>query len=235
MKQEESSILLGVIPARSGSKGIKNKNLRTVLNRPLIYYTIKDALSYKKIYKTIVTTDSLEIAEVAKKYGAEVPFLRPKKLAKDNTPMLEVLKHALIKCEQLYSIKIKGIMLLDPTSPLRRRGDIKAMINIFLKKKPDLVIAVSQSKRNPYYSMLEINKNGYAQLVLRGNYIRRQDIPPIYDITNNCWIFSRRAVLRSSRIPPKTIPYEINGFHVDIDKEDDLKIFEWFLKSGEEI
>ncbi len=83
--------------------------------------------------------------------------------------------------------------------------------------------------------MLEINKNGYAQLVLRGNYIRRQDIPPIYDIANNCWIFSRKAILRSSRIPPKTIPYEINGFHVDIDKEDDLKIFHWFLKSGEEI
>ena len=131
MKQEESPILLGVIPARSGSKGIKNKNLRTVLNRPLIYYTIKDALSYNEIYKTIVTTDSLEIAEVAKKYGAEVPFLRPKKLAKDNTPMLEVLKHALLKCEQKDSIKIQGIVLLDPTSPLRTRGDIKAMINIF--------------------------------------------------------------------------------------------------------
>ncbi len=69
MKQEENSVLLGAIPARSGSKGIKNKNSRTVLNKPLIYYTIKDALSYENIYKTIVTTDSLEIAEIAKKFG----------------------------------------------------------------------------------------------------------------------------------------------------------------------
>ena len=131
MKNKESSILLGIIPARGGSKGIKNKNLRKVLTKPLIYYTIRDALSYKDIYKTIVSTDSVEIAEVAKKCGAEVPFIRPKKLAKDNTPMLEVLKHALLKCEQKYSIKIQGIVLLDPTSPLRTRGDIKAMINIF--------------------------------------------------------------------------------------------------------
>ncbi len=233
MKQEESSILLGVIPARGGSKGIKNKNLRTVLNKPLIYYTIKDALSYKEIYKTIVTTDSLEIVEIAKKYGLEVPFIRPKNLAKDNTSMIEVLKHALMKCEQIYSLKINGVVLFDPTSPLRRKNDIKTMIEIFLKKKPDLAVAVSKSKRNPYFNMLKINKSGYAQLVLKGNYIRRQDAPPIFDITNNCWIFSRQAILRGSRIPRKTITYEIDGFYIDIDREDDLKFFEWYLKSGE--
>ncbi len=121
IKNKESPILLGVIPARGGSKGIKNKNLRKVLNKPLIYYTIKDALSYKKIYKIIVTTDSLEIAEVAKKYGAEVPFIRPKRLAKDNTSMIEVLKHALMKCEQIYSLKINGIVLLDPTNPVKKK------------------------------------------------------------------------------------------------------------------
>lgn len=231
MKQRESSVLLGVIPARSGSKGIKNKNLRRVMDKPLIYYTIKEALNYKEIYKTIVSTDSLEIAETAKKYGAEVPFIRPKKLAKDNTPMLEVLKHALIECECLYSLKIDGIVLLDPTSPLRRKDDIEAMINIYLKKKPDLIIAVSKSRRNPYFNMVKINKSGYAELVLRGNYIRRQDTPPIFDITNNCWIFSRRAILRDWRIPKKTIIYEITSLHVDIDEEDDIMYFEWFLKS----
>jgi len=235
MKQEESSILLGVIPARGGSKGIKNKNLRTVLNKPLIYYTIKDALSYKEIYKTIVTTDSLEIVEIAKKYGAEVPFIRPKNLAKDNTSMIEVLKHALMKCEQIYSLKINGVVLFDPTSPLRKKNDIKTMIEIFFKNKPDLAVAVSKSKRNPYFNMLKINKSGYAQLVLKGNYIRRQDAPPIFDITNNCWIFSRQAILRGSRIPRKTITYEIDGFYIDIDREDDLKFFEWYLKSGERV
>lgn len=235
MKREESSILLGIIPARSGSKGIKNKNLRTVLNKPLIYYTIKDALSYEEIHKIIVSTDSIEIAEVAKKYGAEVPFMRPKKLAKDNTSMMEVLKHALMECEQIFSSKIHGIVLLDPTSPLRRKDEIKKMINIFLKRKPDLVVAVSKSRKNPYFNMVKTNKSGYAELVLKGNFVRRQDAPPIFDITNNCWIFSRRAVLRGSRIPRKTIVYEIDSFYIDIDREDNLKVFEWFLKSGKKI
>ncbi len=218
-----------MIPARSGSKGIKNKNLRTVCNKPLIYYTIKDALSYKEIFKTIVTTDGLEIADVAKKYGAEVPFIRPKKLAKDNTPMLEVLKHALMKCEKIYSLKMDGIVLFDPTSPLREKSEIKQMIQVFLKKKPDLVVAVSKCRRNPYFNMVKKNKTGYAQLVLKGDYSQRQDAPPIYDITNNCWIFSRRAVLKGLRIPHRTISYEIKSSYVDIDKEDDLKFFELFI------
>ena len=233
IKQEKTSILLGIIPARSGSKGIKNKNLRTVLNKPLIYYTIKDALSYEEIHEIIVSTDSIEITEVAKKYGAEVPFMRPKKLAKDNTSMMEVLKHALMECEQIFSSKIQGIVLLDPTSPLRKEDEIKKMINIFLKRKPDLVVAVSKSRKNPYFNMVKTNKSGYAQLVLRGNYTRRQDAPPIFDITNNCWIFSRRAILRGWRIPRKTIAFEIDGLYIDIDRENDIKFFEWLLKSGE--
>lgn len=232
MKKEERPILLGVIPARGGSKGIKNKNLRQVLNKPLIYYTIKDALDYNEIHKTIVSTDSLEIAEVAKKYGAEVPFIRPKELAKDETPMMEVLKHALMECEHIYSIKIQGIVLLDPTSPIRYKDDIKAIINVYLERRPDLVVAVSKSRRNPYFNMVKIENTGYAELVLRGNYARRQDAPPIFDITNNCWVFSRRAVLKGSRIPHKTIAFEIDSFYIDIDREDDLKFFEWFLKSG---
>ncbi len=235
MKNKESPILLGVIPARGGSKGIKNKNLRTVLNKPLIYYTIKDALSYKRIYKTIVTTDSLEIAEVAKKYGVEVPFIRPKRLAKDNTSMIEVLKHALMKYEQIYSLKINGIVLLDPTSPVRKKENINEMIDIFLERKPDLVVAVTKSRRNPYFNMVKINKSGYAQLVLKGNFVRRQDAPAIHDITNICWIFSRQAILRGWRIPRKTITYEIDGFYIDIDREDDLKFFEWYLKSDERV
>ncbi len=109
MKNKESSILLGIIPARGGSKGIKNKNLRKVLTKPLIYYTIKDALSYNEIYKTIVTTDSLEIAEVAKKYGAEVPFLRPKSISKADSTEMEFFEHAL---NWFLSTKIDSTLFL---------------------------------------------------------------------------------------------------------------------------
>lgn len=224
-------MLLGAIPARGGSKGIKNKNLLVVLNRPLIYYTIKHACSYKEIFKIIVTTDSHKIADVSKRYGAEVPFIRPQKLAEDSTGMLAVLKHALLECEQIYSVKFDGVVLFDPSSPIRRKKHVKEMIKIFQAKKPDLILAVASSHRNPYFNMLKINKSGYAQTVLKGNFVRRQDAPVTYDITNNCWIFSRRAVLREWRLPEKTIAFEIDGSWIDIDTRSDLKYFEMYLKS----
>jgi CMP-N-acetylneuraminic acid synthetase len=224
-------ILLGVIPARSGSKGLKNKNLRLVLNRPLISYTIEHACSYQEIFKTIVTTDSNKIAKISKQYGAEIPFIRPKKLAEDSTGMLTVLKHALLECERRYSVNIDGIVLFDPTSPMREKRDVREMIRIFRIEKPDLIVAVTKSKRNPYFNMLKVNESGYSQTVLRGKYVTRQETPVTYDITNNCWIFSRRAVLREWRLPRKTIGYEINSPWIDIDKRNDLRCFEIYLKS----
>lgn len=229
--RNSDSLLLGVIPARGGSKGIKKKSLRKVLGRPLISYTIEHALTYKEVYKTIVTTDSREIAQVARQWGVAVPFIRPGELAQDNTPMLDVLKHALIECERLYSLRFKGIVLFDPTSPIRKKADVRKMINIFWDKNPDLVIAAARCKRNPHFHMLKINRNGYAQSASKGNFTRRQDAPAVFDITNTCWIFSRRAVLRCWRMPRKTIMYEVDSFYVDIDQEDDLKFFEYFLKS----
>ncbi len=224
-------VLLGVIPARGGSKGIKNKNLRVVLKRPLIYYTIKDACSYKEIFKTIVTTESHKIAEMSKRYGAEVPFIRPKKLAEDGTGMLAVLKHALLECEQLYSVKFDGVVLFDPTSPIRQKKDVRQMIKIFRAKKPDLILAVAGSHRNPYFNMLKINEFGYAQTVLKGNFVCRQEVPVTYDITNNCWIFSRKAVLREWRLPRKTVVYEIDGPYIDVDKEENIQLLRYYLKS----
>lgn len=230
MKIEEGMIL-GIIPARSGSKGIKNKNLIKISGKPLISYTIKDALNYSNIDKIVVTTDSKEIAATAKKFGAEVPFLRPKYLAKDKVGMLAVLKHALVKCEKIYSSRVKGIVLLDLTSPLRDKKEIEDMVHLFKKKEPDLVLAVAPARKNPYFNMVKINDKGFAQLALRGKYIRRQDAPEIYDITNNCWIFSRKAIIRGSRMPQNTLPYITKAPYIDIDKEEDLKLFECLLKT----
>jgi CMP-N-acetylneuraminic acid synthetase len=180
-----------------------------------------------------VTTDSAEIARVALKYGAEVPFMRPKKLARDGTPMLDVLKHALQACERLYASRIAGVVLLDPTSPLRDKAEMEGMVRLFQDKEPDLVVAVAPCRKNPYFNMLKIGENGYARLVLKGDFARRQDAPPLYDIANNYWIFSRRAVLRGWRIPKRTLAYEIRGVYADIDREDDFKFLEWHLRTRE--
>jgi CMP-N-acetylneuraminic acid synthetase len=229
-----NSVLLGVIPARRGSKGIRNKNLQKVLNKPLISYTIEHALTYGEIGRCIVSTDSLRIARVARRYGAEVPFLRPKELAADETGMLAVLKHALTECERSGSPEFDGVVLFDPTSPVRQRKDIRKMIELFRVQRPDLIVAVTQSVRNPYFNMLRIADDGYARTVLKGNFVRRQDAPRTYDVTNNCWIFSRKAVLRQWRLPKRTIAYETEGSWIDIDSRSDLKRFEWFVKSGPE-
>jgi CMP-N-acetylneuraminic acid synthetase len=91
-------------------------------------------------------------------------------------------------------------------------------------------VAVSRCRRNPYFNMLKTEKTGFARLVLKGDFTRRQDAPPLFDIANNCWIFSRRAVLNGWRVPRKTIAYEIRSDYIDIDKEDDLKFLEWCLR-----
>jgi len=230
MNKRGAGIILGVIPARGGSKGIPGKNLRQVLGKPLIGYTVEEALAFKSVDKVIVTTDSPAIAATARSFGAEVPFLRPKALARDRSSMLDVLKHALRTCERLYGIRIDGIFLFDPSSPLRDEKDLAAMAGLFRREKPDLVVAVSPCRRNPYFNMLKAGRNSYAGLVLKGRFIRRQDAPPIFDITNNGWLFSRRAVLRGWRLPRRTIAYEVRSVTIDIDREEDLDLLEFFMK-----
>jgi len=145
--------------------------------------------------------------------------------------MLAVLKHALVECERSYSVKFDGVVLFDPTSPVRQKKDIKKMIELFRAQRPDLIVASAPSRRNPHFNMLKVGSDGYARTVLKGNFVRRQDAPCTYDVTNNCWIFSRRAVLRQWRLPQKTIAYETDGAWFDIDKRSDMDHFEWFLKS----
>ena len=109
--------------------------------------------------------------------------------------------------------------------------DNKKMIEVFTKKNPDLLIAVSRCRRNPYFHLLKTNKNGFAEHVLKSKFIRRQDAPVVYDITNSCWIFSRRAILNCWRIPRKTLIHEITSFYIDIDNKEDLDYFEYYIKS----
>ena len=235
-KKYRKSVFLGVIPARSGSKGIKNKNILRVAGKPLIAYTIRQAQSLSDYFSTIVSTDSQKIARVARSCGADVPFMRPRDLATDTTGMLAVLKHALQQYEKKNGVFVKAVVLLDLTAPVRKKQDIIRMTRIFQKEKPDLLVAVKNSHRNPYFNMLKIDaaratkETSYASLAVRNTAKRRQDAPRTYDITNTCWIFSRQAVLREQRIPKKTQIYEINDDFIDIDVPGYVDTFKYFLK-----
>ena len=136
--------ILGVTLARGGSKGIKNKNLVPIKGKPLIYYTINEALKTKELTKYIVSTDSFKIKKIALRYKAEVPFLRPKKLSKDSSSSASALKHSLIECEKIFKKKFDYVVELMATNPLKKASDIKNVIKIMLKNKADSVIAVNQ-------------------------------------------------------------------------------------------
>ncbi|MHB1330562.1 MAG: acylneuraminate cytidylyltransferase family protein [Minisyncoccota bacterium] len=173
--------IVGVIPARGGSKGIPLKNLQDFCGKPLIAWSILSAKA-SNLNKVIVSTDSQEIAEVAKKYGAEVPFIRPKKLALDTVGMEPVLKHAYEWLRDNDEYEADALMLLQSTSPLRQVFHIDEMIKIFKQSNIDSLVSVNETPANhtPYWTLIR-NKEEKVTLFdgkpLRDMFTRRQDFP----------------------------------------------------------
>ncbi len=151
--------MIAIIPARGGSKGIPRKNIKLLGGKPLIAYTIEAALRAKSVNRVFVSTDDLEIAEIAKKYGAEIPFMRPKNLATDNSSATDVYIYTIEQLEKILNKKIESFIALLPTSPLRTGGDIDKAVKLFLEKKADSVICVTEAPHPPSW-FLKLNENG---------------------------------------------------------------------------
>jgi CMP-N,N'-diacetyllegionaminic acid synthase len=135
---------LVIIPARSGSKRLKNKNILNFFNKPLIAHTINEALKVKELDEIIVSTDSKKILNISKKYGANVPFLRPKYLSKSKTPSYSVVLHA-INYFKKKNVEFENVMLLQPTSPLRKAYHIRQACKLYRKKKAHSIISVCEN------------------------------------------------------------------------------------------
>ena len=206
-------IFVAVVPARKNSKGIKNKNLLYYKGKRIINLAISLGLKIKIINKVILSTDSNEIIDLSKKYHKQIMIIkRKKKLAQDKTPMHPVLKDAIIKYEKIYKKQVDGVIILDPTSPLREKKDIDLCIKKFISNKVDLVLTVNKSDSNPYFSMIEKNKT-FFKLIKGANFNigSRQLAPKVYSINTICWIYSRNAIINSKiRIPIKTLIHEIS-------------------------
>jgi CMP-N,N'-diacetyllegionaminic acid synthase len=233
----QKGIILGLIPARGGSKGVPGKNIRPVNGKPLIVYAIECGLSCPSIDKLIVSTDNQEFAAIAKKAGAEVPLLRPAHLAQDTTPMLPVLEHALIETEKIYNCRVGAIVLIDPTAPLRKKEDIEGAIALYKQGGIDTVISGSEAHRNPYFNMVSINADGYARLVFEPDppISRRQDAPKVYDLNTVVWVFSRKSIMEEkARIAKRTKLYLVPSERsIDLDNEWDFTLLEAILKNKE--
>lgn len=149
--------ILAIIPARGGSKGILKKNIKPLKGKPLIAWTIEEAKKSKLLDKIIVSTDDEEIMNVAKKWGAEVPFLRPSELARDDTPGIAPVLHALE-----YFSDYEYVVVLQPTSPLRLAEDIDEAIYLCEKNKSNFCVSVTESKIIPDW-MFRINNRGMLE------------------------------------------------------------------------
>ena len=182
--------------ARGGSKGLPGKNLRILCGKPLIAWSIEHALAVKRIDHVIVSTDSKEIAEVSARYGAEVPFMRPKDLAEDDTPEWLAWQHALTNypCELMVSV--------PATAPLRFASDIDKCLDEYERGLADVVITVTEAHRSPYFTWVRLNPKNEAELVIPPQNIlnRRQDTPKLYDMTTVCYVASTKFVLDNDSI-----------------------------------
>ena len=218
--------VLVIIPARSGSKGIKNKNIRLVKKKPLLSYSIKYAKKCKFVDNIIVSTDSLKYANIAKKYKADVPFLRPKKLSGDKVQDYPVIKDCLNKSEKYYKNKFDYIVLLRPTSPFREKQLIEKGLNKINKIKfSSSIRSVIQTKSHPYRHW-RINKEGKLNsiiLKIKEPYnIPRQQLPKIFFQTGDLEIIKRRTIINGSISGNYVIPLLVKTYK-DIDEIEDLK------------
>ncbi|MFH1916008.1 MAG: acylneuraminate cytidylyltransferase family protein [Nanoarchaeota archaeon] len=221
----KDQFVLGVIPARGGSKGIPKKNIKPLAGKPLIAWTIEIAKKSKYLDKTIVSTDDPAIKQVAEEFGGEVPFMRPAELATDTTAMIPVIRHACETMEKLLKRKIDVIVLLDPTAPLRSVEDIDTCISRCVDEKRDSVITVAEAEKNPYFNMMEIGSDGRAHLVKTPEkpIFRRQDAPKVYNVTSGAYALSRAflfncVVVHGKNTAAVIIPEERAG-HIDSEIE----------------
>ncbi|MCP5372619.1 MAG: acylneuraminate cytidylyltransferase family protein [Hyphomicrobiales bacterium] len=215
--------------ARGGSKGLPGKNLRDLAGRPLLAHAIADARAAAGIDRVVVSTDDAAIADAARAWGAEVPFLRPPELASDAAPEWLAWQHALDALEG-EGPDLARFVSVPATAPLRHPADIEAALARFDRGDVDVVLTVSEAHRNPWFNMVTLDDAGHAALVIppRGRVERRQAAPAVWDVTTVCYVadpaFLRRAGgLFEGRVGAVVVPRERA---VDIDTEFDLRVAE---------
>lgn len=177
---------LFLIPARGGSKGIPGKNIKLFNGKPLINYSIELAREFVSDKDICVSTDDEKITKCAEEIGLKVPFLRPNELATDNATTYDVIMHALNYYES-KEIIYDNVVVLQPTSPLRRLIHVQECLNMF-SFDFDMVVSVKETSSNPYYVLFEENESGFLEKSKEGVYYRRQDCPKVYEFNGAVFV-----------------------------------------------
>jgi CMP-N-acetylneuraminic acid synthetase/NAD(P)-dependent dehydrogenase (short-subunit alcohol dehydrogenase family) len=229
-----------VISARGGSQGVPGKNIKHVLGKPLIVWSIEQALEIPEIDRVVVSTDSPEIAKIAKAAGAEVPFLRPQHLSTSEAGKFQVWQHALETCEKAYNQEYDFFIDLDCTNPLRDIEDISAAIKQFKDaqtRNVDAVFSVCEARKNPYFNVLEKNGDGSLKICKKGQngqwIVRRQDAPEVLEHVASIYVLKPEFLKSNAQnlLDGKTEGYYIAPEKTfDLDSDVDLELIEFFLR-----
>lgn len=224
---------VGFIFARGGSKGVPGKNIRRLAGKPLIAWAIEHAKAVRRLRRVIVSTDSEEIAAVAREFGAEVPFLRPAELARDDSPEWLAWRHALNYLQDSEGLMPDAMVSIPTTAPLRLPVDIENCLDEFAKGGADVVITVSDAHRNPWFNMVKAQANGTVGLVIppADGIARRQDAPQVYDMATVAYVAAPAFVLSqpsifAGRVRAVRVPVERA---VDIDTLHDFDMAEFLM------
>jgi len=221
---------LGVITARSGSKGIKDKNIRELSGKPLMAYAIENALKCQYIDKVMVSTDSDIYAAIAKNYGAEVPFLRSDTNSTDQAKSMDVLLEVLDEYEKRGYI-FENIVSLQPTSPLRTCQNIEEAFQVFYDKRADSVVSVCECGHSPLLSGILPDDLNMSRFIKSENNLRRQDLVKYYRLNGAIYISNVNRLRQiQSFYGEKSYAYIMGrNESVDIDTEQDFEFVEFLL------
>lgn len=224
--------------ARGGSKGLPGKNIRPLGGKPLIAWSIGHALAVQRIERVIVSTDSEEIATVAREYGAEAPFIRPAELARDDSPEWLAWRHALNYLLDTNGALPEAMVSVPATAPMRLPSDIENCLDEYEKGDADMVITVTDAHRSPYFNMVKANADGTVGLVIppQSSIARRQDAPAVFDMATVAYVARSAFVMTHNA----TFDGRVRSVHVpteraiDIDTLLDFQIAECLLNVREQ-
>jgi CMP-N,N'-diacetyllegionaminic acid synthase len=226
---------LCTICARAGSKGVANKNLRLINNKPLIVYSIEQAIATKLFDQIVVSSDSKEIRDVALANGATFCVDRPAELATDTAPKLPAIKHCVENAEKKFG-QFEVIIDLDATAPLREPSDIIGALELLQSAQADNVITGTPAHRSPYFNLVETDVNGVVSLSKPpANVVaRRQDSPQCFDMNASIYVWRRQALFANENLFTGNtrlfvMPRERS---LDIDSQADFEMVEWMMTKG---
>ena len=224
---------LCTICARGGSEGVKGKNVRPLLGKPLIVYSIEQALETRQFDIVAISSDSEEILSIAGDSGAEFLIRRPAELAENTSPKLPVIKHCVREVERISAKRYEIVVDLDATSPLRAVSDIVEVIRLLEEKNVSNVITGMPAKHSPYFNLVEVDSKGTVQLSkpLPVGITRRQDSPKCYDMNASIYAWKRDVLFENPTIfNHDTLLYVMpEERSIDIDTELDFELVAYIM------